>query len=519
MSTEQKIYLFLSFAISLFAIVCYFPTIYGDSAIYFTFIKNFTSLPFSYQPETVSYGASSPLLVVMLSPLHLFFSSYWLECYKCLSILFLIIGSWLIIMSYAQDWKEVFFCITLVTLNAPLMFATAAVFETGLIVLFFGMSIWAYNKSFHTILLLITGLFHLIRPELLILGVGVQVYILYRHSRTLQTVIMTVLSYIPMVTYYLYMFHHSGSFLPSSVFGRAINAIENKNGWLFSMLATLKVLFLQPVNVIYVVIAIAVIFVVLNKTLRVSVYGHLLLMFSTLLPFAVSPPMDYAPRYFIPAAILSIPVSLYLLRSFNSQLLKNIIVYTLTIVSIGLSFSAYSVARRYEIDTLMLSDLAIIIKQNRIESNAPILMYEMQAQYTIEQPLLSADGIVGNHMHNFLLGKESLSNAINRNGIQYIVTMNSFNYRPIFRNTELEKLYVHDLVSRINDTVVLNSIHLTKIGTNPIFSDSSKYILKEANNLNTGRFLRVYNLNYPKWQGHHPLWNSIYKITPSPSPK
>jgi len=37
----------------------------GDGGVYYTFIKNFFTLPFSFQPDTVSFGATSPLHVML----------------------------------------------------------------------------------------------------------------------------------------------------------------------------------------------------------------------------------------------------------------------------------------------------------------------------------------------------------------------------------------------------------------------------------------------------------------------
>ena len=40
----------------------------GDASIYFTFIRNFVHVPYSFQPEAVSFGATSPLHVLLHAP-------------------------------------------------------------------------------------------------------------------------------------------------------------------------------------------------------------------------------------------------------------------------------------------------------------------------------------------------------------------------------------------------------------------------------------------------------------------
>ena len=47
----------------------------GDASIYFTFIKNFFIKPFSFFPGDVSFGATSPLVVIFFAPIYSIFGS------------------------------------------------------------------------------------------------------------------------------------------------------------------------------------------------------------------------------------------------------------------------------------------------------------------------------------------------------------------------------------------------------------------------------------------------------------
>ena len=52
--------------------IIYWNSLDGDAAIYFTFIKNFFSKPFSYYPGEVSFDYS-PLLVILYAPIYKIF--------------------------------------------------------------------------------------------------------------------------------------------------------------------------------------------------------------------------------------------------------------------------------------------------------------------------------------------------------------------------------------------------------------------------------------------------------------
>ncbi len=502
-----------SVIIILAAVVCYSPTIYGDSAIYFTYLKNFLHLPFMYQPGTVSFGATSPLFVVLLAPVHALGGSAWMAVAKSVSLAFLLLGAWLVIRSAANTPSERLASWAIICLNAPLWFATSALFETGLVVLAFGICTESYRRNSLTVLVLLAGLFHLIRPELILIGMALQVFVWHRHRYSLRMTATIVLSYLPVAVYYAYMFANTGSLMPSSVAGRAITALENQTGWVRSTIITYQHLFLQPINIVYGILFFCAGVCVVRSSTRTKVKGLLALTLVFLFPFLVSPPLDYAARYFLPASFLLLPVFLETLRTMTSERVRTFAVTTITVLSLGMSAAAYPVARRYDMDTLLLRDLPAVLTKSGVPENDTILMYEVQSQYHLMQHVISADGIVGNQFFPFLVSKESFADAIRRNHISHIVTMNSFSYRPIYRTTPLAALYRHDLESTVGDSLVLGPITVSKVATNPFFADSSLYAMKDMPNLNVGTALRVYNEKTPAWKGHHPLWNSVYKIT------
>jgi len=60
---------------------------------------------------------------------------------------------------------------------------------------------------------------------------------------------------------------------------------------------------------------------------------------------------------------------------------------------------------------------------------------------------------VGDELTDFLLRKEPLSTVIRRENIGYLITMNSFNYRSIYDDTELETIYTFDQSAEVGDMI------------------------------------------------------------------
>ncbi|MFM8179276.1 MAG: hypothetical protein ACKOAG_08840 [Candidatus Kapaibacterium sp.] len=499
--------------ILLIAVICYFPTIYGDSAIYFTFLKNFFSLPFAYQPHTVSYGATSPLFVLLMAPVHALGGAAWLPIAKAVSIAFMLIGARLVIRTVAESPEEHLASWSLICLNAPLWFATSAVFETGLVVLALGLCAEAYRRSSLTLLVIFAGLFHVIRPELIIIGAVIQFAAWRARRYSLRMAMTAAASYLPVIAYYAYIFAHTGSLMPSSVAGRAITALENHAGWMRTSITTYQHLFLQPINIVYAILLLSVIVCLVRSEARTKVKSPLALTLVFLLPFLLSPPLDYAARYFLPATVLLVPVFLGTLRLVPTERYRTAVVALLAVLGIAMSAAAYPVARRYDMDTLLLADLPAVLTDSGVADRDTVLMYEVQAQYHLAPHVISADGIVGDGFLPFLVGKEAFAEAIARNRITYIVTMNAFSYRPIYKATPLASLYEHDLGAAVGDSVMLGKVIARKVATNPVFADPARYMMKAMPELNIGTAVRVFNATTPAWKGHHPLWNSVYRVS------
>src|SRR5262245_59327627 len=62
-----------------------FSNIDQDAWIYFTYFKHFFERPFSFQPGHVTFGATSALHVIVMSPVFYLFGGSWLAVAKVLN--------------------------------------------------------------------------------------------------------------------------------------------------------------------------------------------------------------------------------------------------------------------------------------------------------------------------------------------------------------------------------------------------------------------------------------------------
>lgn len=75
-----------------------------DIAIYFVFLKNSFDLPFSFQEDVVSFGATSPIHVVVFSFIYHLSGEFWLISLKIFYFLFFYFG--IIFLAKTFDLKD-----------------------------------------------------------------------------------------------------------------------------------------------------------------------------------------------------------------------------------------------------------------------------------------------------------------------------------------------------------------------------------------------------------------------------
>lgn len=511
-------------------LLTFYHNVSGDAAVYFIFIKNFFTLPFSYQPHTVSFGATSPLHVMLYAPIYQIFGEAWLPVSKTISFLLVVSGVVFINRAVNGNTLALVLLSGLTLLNVPLLTAAFQLYESSLA--FFAVALLYYyiKQQRYTPAVFVSGLLYLVRPELTLLTIAADIYMFIKSEHRQRLLLLILLSFLPAAAYHLYMFVYTGQVVPSSVYARMITAAEKHVSWPVKFATSLKSIVGQ-LGLIYFLGFAAVVLLLIRKKLREYPVELLLLLPLSVL-YLGFPPGDYLARYLLPVTPTLSVLILAALHPLANRLLKrsdsyrpnpigiNPPRYRTVLTGLGLFLAvvhgAYALVvyahPRYDYDTLLLKDMAQTLN-TVTDSTDKILIYEIQSQYYLEAFCYSLDGIVGNQLLDVLTRRESFAHFIRHNDINYIVTMNSFNYRTLYDDTMLEMLYLHDLKSGLRDSVQIDGIMFTKILTNPVFSDSSYYKLKTAADLNTGTTMRVYGDWNSLWSGHPPLWNSVYRIS------
>jgi hypothetical protein len=511
------------------AFLLFRTSISGDASIYFTFIKNLASLPFSFQPQTVNFGATSPIHVLLHAPAYMAFGNNWLPVSKAINFMLIVVGIVLLNRAVVGNYSTLILISALTLMAKPLLVATGQLYESGLAFLSVSLVYYLLKRRHFWQAVLVAGSLYLIRPELLVVTVAVDAYLFITSKKRLRCACVIMLSLTPTLAYHAYMFFHTGQLIPSSVLARTIRALEEPATWVerskgsLSQLAGLS-------GLTYLVGTIALM-ALSARRVRLPI-EEILLFLPLLLVFVAVPPHGYLARYLLPitpiAVVSSAMLGEWLWRSFPSvlkraigrraeitdqRIRRSLALFAIMIaVMIYLRYLPEASNRRYDYDTLLLKDLpeqlnAIAGPQQKV------VIYEIQAQYYLSAFCISLDCTVGNSMLAVYRGHETFADFVEREAVNYVVTMNSFNYRRAFDNTLLEELYVHDLSSNIGDVFTSGRLSFRKILTNRAFSDPNSFKLRPWDNLNVGDELRVYGESAPLWINHHPLWNSVYEVS------
>jgi len=500
----------------------------GDPTVYFTFIKNFTTLPFQFQSQTVSFGATSPVFVLLHVPIYELAGEHWILVSKVVNFILVPLGLVLLNRAISGDHLTLLLFIAITIAARPLLVATCQLYESGLAFFFVSLVYYLLKRRADMALVLVAGSLYLIRPELVLVTAVIDAYVLWKSPRRLHCLSFVAISIVPMAAYHGYMFHHTGELLPSSVLARSLRVVETPESWTERVIGTFSSL-ASRAGLVYSVGAISVFVLAVSRGFRACL-GEILLFLPLPLVFLAVPPHEYLIRYLLPivpicaVAFVSTVVSLghipLVLRRRGYRVAGLGVKWGRRLVGLSVltmmvfSYSLYLREARlvlYDYDTLLLRDLATQLNAITNPSDR-VLIYEIQAQYYMDAFAISADAIVGRHILGVLTGEETFSSFVKRNGVTYVVTMNSFNYRPLFANTPLEQLYQFDLSNTVGSSFDFDHLRFTKVLTNRVFNDPACYKLRRYTRLNDGQYLRVCGDWNPRWTGLGPAWNSVFQI-------
>ncbi|NIQ02264.1 MAG: hypothetical protein GWM98_19260 [Nitrospinaceae bacterium] len=170
------------FSFILFALTAYEirNSVSGDASIYFTFFKNFFDLPFSYQEGTVSHGASSPLHVLLFGCVYALAGESWLTAAKVINFGLVFLALVVLQRGLRLPVAPFPLLVALVASFSVLMASTAELFEIGLVVLSVSVLYVLLKQDRRTEAVIVAGLLHLVRPELILITFAVYAVYLFK---------------------------------------------------------------------------------------------------------------------------------------------------------------------------------------------------------------------------------------------------------------------------------------------------------------------------------------------------
>ena len=438
------------------AVVIFWQSSSRDAAIYFTFIKNFFTLPFSFQPQTVAFGATSPLYVIIHAPIHAFFAEQWWAISKVVNFTFLISGLVLLSRSIRADYKTLGLIVLLASLS-PIAFITAAQgYETPLAFLTICGLYALLKKQRYYPAIILSGIMYLVRPEFLIIALVVHGFLIKKISRP-PHLLLALLALLPLLSYHLYMGYHTGALIPTSIYVRA----TTPETWSTRLLMSGQS-FTQTNSLIYLIGFVTIAMLAISQNLNRYRLELTLLMPLPILHL-LFPPGEHTARYLLPLTPLVIIV---IIQATREWLFLRLGVGFIWLALLGLYgyhwlvWSATPAHLKENMDTLLLKELAGQINHLAVP-NDKILLEEIQAQYFLEVFAYSPNGVVGNQLFRVSTGEERLEDFIQTQQIRYIVTSDSLNEAEVLGSL-LPTLSRQDRSTQVGDTVTINELTLQK---------------------------------------------------------
>lgn len=517
----------------------------GDPDIYMMFYRHFFELPFSSYPGMVNYGTTSPLWAFVGAVVyHWFPADVWAYALRTLSFTLAGVAMMLVVRQFPRLQAPPVQLAAVVLLLAvfvtnPLMLSNIAFLYEIPLVLCYLAALWACAASGRwRAAILLNGSLYLVRPELAVLSVLLAGYFFCRAEDRRRALGWIALAYLPCVLYTAYMGVMTQTWIPTSAAGRTITALEKGDmPYLAAFWISCKG-FLRPYLLGNVAVVLAVFLRLRRPRAAQAVHTEAppagftcLFAAGLVLPFVLVPPMGYAARYLAPFLVAQFIAAADVVASLSMEpragrwMTRVAAAALVVLVAAGAvrlwrtPQFAFVPGNKPSTEVVLGKDLADQLNP-MLTPGDRVLVYEIQMQYYLDAPCISLDGIVGrSEMLPFLRHEEKLADAMRRHGVTYLVTMESFNYRPIYRDTDLVAVYNHDRASAVGDRFSLHGVTYTKVLTNPSFADPARYELvplarvglTRMNNGDTVAKVQAADAeHYPHcW----PMWDSVYRVS------
>lgn len=501
-------------------IILYFhkTRIHGDASIYFTFIRDFFPKPFVYGYE-VKHGATSPLWVILNAiPYYLLGFEMWLVFATYLNKILIFLGTLFnILLCVSRKNSLIEKEEQILVVSIPILFyvfayslfiSSTQLYETALTVFVPAFALHLLKLGWKNTGVFLAGCSILVRPEYLLFFV-ITVFFISEDTKRFWKYLLIGISSFGVV--YGYLFVMTGFLLPSSILGRFVRSLENKDiSYIEKLLISFNDLWQFAPSLLFILaIFILLFFLNLPKLVFDDKIKNIMFLSSAILTliYFIFPPMNYSSRYLVTLIPLLSPwITMEVVKHFSKYAKIAIVV-----VLFAFSFAIYQHFQlnkpenyKYSFDRLLGNDFAKIAQELGINEKSKILIYEIQFQFNTHAQLISADGIVGGEIIPCLLKKQDEEEFIKQYHIDYIVVSNAFQYRNIFKDTFFSRIFKFDLSSPVGAQYILSDIVFTKVATNPILLNPELYQIKNG--------IPLYSAKDTLWKHHSLLWNSIYKV-------
>lgn len=510
----------------------FWSSLSGDAAVYFTYFRQFFDLPFSFRPGVVSFGATSPLHVMVHAPVHALAGPWWLNASRALNAALLATAIVFVVRAagtpgtrdaWSRRGTGVVLAAGLFACSRVTFVSAMQLYETALACAAMSLLLFLLRRGRRGAALAAAVAAYLVRPEFAAVALAVGAYALRSapDGRARRRVLTAgAAGAVLPLAYHVYMLAMTGRILPSSVTARAATAAENATPWISRAVSAMRGLDRWEAALFAVAAAAAVVLAVrgveiagrpAERGLR-AVLPELALGAPLAAVYLAFPPGGYLGRYLVPL----VPVAVTLVVRAASAIPVSRIFPLVTALALlaPAALDAMRAARHplYDLDTLLLRDLAPVLDPVTRPGDVA-LVYEIQAQYALKAACVSLDGIVGGETLARLDRPGELETWIADNPrVRFVVTANAFAMRRLFARSCLPRLYAHDLDALPGATVALGPVTLRKMATNPVFADPALHVEAPHESLGAGRTIRVYGPGNRRWSGHVPLWNSVYEV-------
>ncbi|GMV87279.1 MAG: hypothetical protein AMXMBFR81_02100 [Chthonomonas sp.] len=428
----------------------------GDASIYFAFLKGFFDKPFSYAPGVVSFGATSPLHVLVFAPIHHLFGAEWIYVAKVLNPLLVLTGAWMIGRSTRHP-LGMLGALAAVAATPQLMENTFDLFEVGVVFLVGAGCVAALVEERWRSALLWAGFAYLARPELVLAAAGAVVYVGSCAGRRAPWAFLLP-GLIATTGYHWWMASQGAGWLPTSVTGRLHRVAGEAGGsWTERFAGSFAPRWVHPSGLggeVLVLLALAAIgLVVLLPKRNKSLWPALAYAGGVLAVYVVFPPSTYAARYLLAVAPCLVLLVAKLFEAGSSLRIPGWAPALSCLLALATVRYAWGLPPRWpEHVGLWSRDLARFrgyepaadLSDAIAGLAAPgerVLVYEIQSQYGSRARLVSMDAIVGGEAAAAYARREEWTDFVVRSNVRWVVINQAQEYRPAYRGTVLHRMY------------------------------------------------------------------------------